>query len=67
MREYGKGDERVVVAQRKYFKTCSLGRQEFAKETPDMLKYQPTRFWGMIKKHTVNNSNIQSQTFAEYN
>ena len=44
-----------------------MGRQEFAKETPDMLKYQPARFWGMFKKQNINNSNIQSQLFAEYN
>ena len=36
---YSKGDERITAATKEYFRACSLGRQEFAKQTPDMLKY----------------------------
>jgi hypothetical protein len=40
---------------------------EFAKQTPDMLKYQPTRFWGMIKNKHVDTGAISTKAFAEYN
>jgi hypothetical protein len=36
---YGKGDERVIQAIKKFHKVCIKGRLEFAKTTPDMLKY----------------------------
>jgi hypothetical protein len=48
-RTHGKGDSRSINATRAYFKTCSKARLEFAAQTPDMLKYQPTRFWGMFR------------------
>ena len=38
-----------------------LGRREFAKQTPDMLKYQPTRFWGMFRKNTGCTTDITAQ------
>jgi hypothetical protein len=37
---------------------------EFAKQTPDMLKYQPTRFWGMFKNKNILNSDITTEAFA---
>jgi hypothetical protein len=41
-------------------------RTEFAQETPDILKYHPKRFWGMLctaKPHT----GITAQAFAKFN
>jgi hypothetical protein len=45
-----KGDACIVQAMRKYHQVCIIGRKEFALSTPDMLKYQPKRFWGLICK-----------------
>jgi hypothetical protein len=36
---YNKGDERITQASKEYLRACQRGRQEFAKQTPDMLKY----------------------------
>jgi hypothetical protein len=47
---YGKGDARIVLALRKNHQVCIKGRMEFACSTPDMLKYQPKRFWGLLCK-----------------
>jgi hypothetical protein len=49
-RQYGKGDERVKAAIKNFYKVCRKGRLEFAKATPDMLKYDPKRFWGLLCK-----------------
>jgi hypothetical protein len=49
-RQYGKGDEQVKTAIRHFYKVCRKGRLEFAKATPDMLKYDPKRFWGLLCK-----------------
>jgi hypothetical protein len=49
-RMYGKGDAHVVAALREYHKVCFKGRTEFASSTPDILKYQPRRFWGFLCK-----------------
>jgi hypothetical protein len=38
-RLHGKGDARSIIATKLYLKVCSVARQEFAKLTPDMLKY----------------------------
>jgi hypothetical protein len=49
-RVYGRNDDQSVAAMKAYMKICLQARLEFAAETPDMLKYQPTRFWGMLKR-----------------
>ncbi len=49
-RVYGRNDDQSVAATKAYMKICLQARLEFAAETPDMLKYQPTRFWGMLKR-----------------
>ena len=49
-RLYGKGDAHIVDALRKYQQVCFKGRKEFASSTPDILKYQPRRFWGLLCK-----------------
>jgi hypothetical protein len=49
-RTYGKGHARIVSALKTYHKMCLKGRKEFARSTPDMLKYQPKRFWGLLRK-----------------
>jgi hypothetical protein len=43
-----------------------LRRQEFASETPDMLKYQPKRFWGMLGTSNTN-VGVTAQDFAAFN
>jgi hypothetical protein len=43
------------------------GRAEFASTTPDMLKYQPKRFWGLICKNKNVNVGVSAQKFAEFN
>jgi hypothetical protein len=47
---YHKGDDRIMQATRNFHKVCLQRRKEFATETPEMLKYQPKRFWGMLRK-----------------
>jgi hypothetical protein len=64
---YSKEDNRIKLATQKYFQACKLGKQEFAKQTPDMLKYQPKRFWGMLRSTTPGSTDMSAKTFAEYN
>jgi hypothetical protein len=64
---HGKGDEQVVQAIKNFHKVCIKGRLEFAKTTPDMLKYEPKRFWGLLCANKNNNVGVAAATFAEYN
>jgi hypothetical protein len=63
---YPKGDDRIAQATRTFHKVCLKRRSEFASETPDMLKYEPKRFWGMLcnKQSTVG---VSAQAFAQFN
>ena len=66
-REHGKGDLRSSQATRAYLRTCQQARLEFSAQTPDMLKYQPTRFCGMFKgKNDVENC-MTAEKFATFN
>lgn len=47
-RVYGRGDSYTMKVARTYYKVCMKGRMLFAQSTPELLKYQPKRFWGMI-------------------
>ena len=60
MKIYGRNDSRTTTATKAYLKICLQARLEFAAETPDMLKYQPTRFWGMIKRKNVPEHHISA-------
>jgi hypothetical protein len=61
-----KGDISIVQATKNFYKVCLKRRTEFAQETPHMLKYQPKRFWGLLrKKHTA--TDIDAQQFAKFN
>jgi hypothetical protein len=64
---YSKGDERITQATKEYLRACQMGRQEFAKQTPDMLKYQPKRFWGMFRNTASSTADVSAKSFAEYN
>jgi hypothetical protein len=66
-REFGKGDERVKGAIKEFYKICMKGRIEFAKSTPDMLKYQPKRFWGLLCKNKQTCVDVSAETFADFN
>ena len=44
-----------------------MGKQEFAKQTPEMLKYQPKRFWSMLRSTTAGSTDIAAKTFADHN
>ena len=35
--------------------------------TPDMLKYQPTRFWGMIRSKHNDKNGMTAEEFAKFN
>jgi hypothetical protein len=63
---YNKGDDRIMQATKNFHKVCLQRRAEFATETPEMLKYQPKRFWGMLRKSKPN-TGITAQAFAEFN
>jgi hypothetical protein len=43
------------------------GRLEFAKSTPDMLKYAPKRFWGLLCKNKQPNVDVSAEKFAAFN
>ena len=43
------------------------GRLDFAKATPDMLKYSPKRFWGLLCKNKQSNVQVSAETFAAFN
>ena len=55
-----------MQATRNFHKVCLQRRKEFATETPEMLKYQPKRFWGMLQKSQPT-TGISAQAFAEFN
>ena len=65
-RTYDKGDDRITQATREFQKVCYQRRAEFYLETPDMLKYQPKRFWGMLGTSKPN-ADISAQDFATFN
>jgi hypothetical protein len=65
-RAFGKGDDRVLQATKNFHKVCLQRRAEFASETPDMLKYHPKRFWGMLCTSKPS-TGITAQAFAEFN
>jgi hypothetical protein len=48
-------DDRVKEAIKAFYKVCMKGRLDFAKATPDMLKYSPKRFWGLLCKNKQSN------------
>ena len=46
---------------------CGKARAAFARSTPDMLKYQPKRFWGFVKRQVQEESAIDMAEFARFN
>jgi hypothetical protein len=42
-------------------------RREFANTIPDMLKYAPKKFWGMLKKKEDSEVTIAAEDFAAFN
>ena len=42
-------------------------KQAFAIEIPDMLKYQPKKFWGMLKQAGNSDSHVDAAQFAQFN
>ena len=64
---YGKGDAHIVDALRNYQKVCFKGRKEFASSTPDILKYQPRRFWGFLCKKQNDDVGVTAREFATFN
>jgi hypothetical protein len=65
-RTFGKGDDRVLQATKNFHKVCLQRSAEFASVTPDMLKYHPKRFWGMLRTSKPS-TGITAQAFAEFN
>ena len=43
------------------------GKQAFALEIPERLKYQPKNFWGMIKHGRDNECHVEAAKFAQFN
>ena len=65
-RVYAKGDDRILHAMKNFHKICLQRRSEFASETPDILKYHPKRFWGMLRTSKPN-TGVTAQAFADFN
>ena len=63
-RNCGKGDQTVVHTTRAFHQVCLKGRAEFAITTPDMLKYHPKRFWGLLCKNKNVDVGVSAQQFA---
>ena len=49
-RTHSKDHEAVVAAAKLYRAACERGRGVFARTIPDMLKYEPKKFWNMFKR-----------------
>ena len=49
VREHGRDSEEAKEAAVRFRRLCVKGKRAFATELPDMLKYAPKRFWGMLK------------------
>ena len=47
---HGRDSPEAREAARKFRSACQQGRQDYARELPDLLKYSPKKFWGMFKK-----------------
>lgn len=43
------------------------GKKEFANKLPEILKYKPKQFWGMLKHKAQAADNIDVKKFAEFN
>ena len=47
-----------MIAAREYKRVCERARRDFAHVLPEMLKYQPKRFWGMFSSGTRDDVSI---------
>lgn len=57
-RAEGRNSEVTQAALKVYRAECIKGKYSFAKELPDMLKYKPKQFWGMLKRRSDQSPNI---------
>ena len=60
-RNNNKGNDCIAQAIKQYYKVCAKGRAEFAQATPEMLKYQSKRFWGLICKNKNNEVSVSAK------
>ncbi len=57
----------MIQATKKFHQVCLRGRSEFAQLTPEMLKYQPKRFWGLLCKSRSSTVGVSAKQYAEFN
>lgn len=66
-RKEGRDSTATKAALKAYREACIQGKYQFSKELPDMLKYRPKQFWGMINNKEKQAPDLDMQAFADYN
>ena len=65
-RQHGKGSAETRAAVSAYRSACHRARYAFQKSLPDMLKYSPKQFWGLLKSKD-RCPPLDLASFAEFN
>lgn len=65
--ECGKDSREAEAAFHTFRHTCNKSRIAFAQKLPEMLKYRPKQFWGMIKAKDNSTEAMDLPAFAEFN
>ncbi len=66
-REHGRSSLEARAAYRLYIKTCKNARWNFARQLPDLLKYNPTTFWRMLQRGKKVENDVDTHQFAAFN
>ncbi len=67
-RQQGANNHSTKEAFMKYKEVCKQATKDFLEELPGILKYQPKRFWGMLKKPSTGSTHVPNpEEFAAYN
>lgn len=66
-RTHGRHSEEAESNFKLFRHACLQGKKEFAQTLPNMLKYQPKQFWGLLKRHRTQDANIDLEKFAKFN
>ena len=65
-RLHGKRAPPTQLAWAAYRKACNTSKSAFQTQLPDMLKYKPKQFWGMLKRRSPNQA-LDPAAFARFN
>ena len=65
-RSTGRDSSEARDAARTFSAACNAARQRFSQQLPEMMKFQPKRFWGMLQTK-AGRAPLDLAAFAEFN